>query len=312
MTRAAGTWRVGDATITRIDELTLKAFPFEALFPEGDPDTVARHGAELGPGSYDAANGLFVQSIHTWLVRTPHHVILIDTATGNDKPRPQAPPLDHLNEPYLARLAAAGVQPEEVDHVLLTHLHADHVGWNTRLDEGGRWVPTFPNATYLMSAGERAYNESLADGRTPEGRARPDPALGPAAREPSAGVYDDSVRPVIDRGIARFVPVDGSEVLDGLSFLPSPGHSIDHASIRLVSAGAEALFAGDVMHHPLQVAAPELNSCFCEFPEAALRSRAWALAYAADRDVTVFSTHFAESSAGRVRRAGERFAWQFL
>lgn len=311
MTQATNTYRLGDATITRIDELRLAAFKFDALYPDGELQALERHRERLEAGSFDAATGTFIQSIHSWLVRTPHHTILIDAATGNDKNRPEIPPLHRLNQPFLARLAAAGVTPEQVDYVLLTHVHADHVGWNTRLVYG-RWIPTFPNATYVFSGIEQAYGESLATGTEPTGAARPDPVLGPALRKPADRVYDDSVRPVIDAGLARLIPVDGDEVLDGISFIPTPGHSIDHASIRLVSGGEQALFAGDVMHHPLQVYEPSLNSCFCEFPEAALRSRAFVLEDAAERGATIFTTHFAQSSAGRISRTGERFIWKFV
>lgn len=309
MTREAKTYHVGDTAITRIDELSLAAFQFGTLYPGADPEALERQRARLEAGSFDSTTGTFIQSIHSWLVRTPRHTILIDTATGNDKIRPDIPPLHRLNEPYLARLAAAGVTPEEVDYVLLTHVHADHVGWNTRLVDG-RWVPTFPNATYIFSRAEQAYGESLANGAEPA--EAPNPALGPALRKPADRVYDDSVRPVIDAGLARLVAVDGSEVLDGISLIPTPGHSVDHASIRLVSRGEKALFAGDVMHHPLQVYEPSLNSCFCEFPEAALRSRNVVLEDAAESGATVFTTHFAQSSAGRITRSGTRFAWQFL
>ncbi|MCA1482095.1 MBL fold metallo-hydrolase, partial [Bradyrhizobium sp. IC4061] len=140
----------------------------------------------------------------------------------------------------------------------------------------------------------------------------PAPSLGPALRKPADHVYDDSVRPVIEAGLARLIAVDGSEAIEGISFVPTPGHSVDHASIRLVSRGEEALFAGDVMHHPLQVYEPSLNSCFCEFPEAALRSRAFVLEGAAERGSTIFTTHFAQSSVGRVSRTGGRFTWQFV
>lgn len=308
MTRKASTYQIGGATVTRIDELTLHAFTQDTLYPGSDPEVLERHRARFGPGSLDARTGILIQSIHTWLVRTPSNTILVDTATGNDKHRPNVPIFHHLQEPFLARLAEAGVQPADVDHVLLTHLHADHVGWNTRLDEE-RWLPAFPNARYVFSRREQAYNEALSSGTAIP---PPDAALGPMVRTPLPGVYDDSVRPVVEAGLADLIEVDGSEVLDGISFLRTPGHSIDHASIRLVSEGQEALFAGDVMHHPLQVHEPGLTSCFCEFPEASLASRLWALEQAAERGATVFTTHFAETSAGRVTRTGGRFDWQFV
>jgi glyoxylase-like metal-dependent hydrolase (beta-lactamase superfamily II) len=309
--RESRSFRIGDLQVSRIDELTLDAFQVDHLYPQVDPTVLQRHGHRLGPGSCSVEAGTCAVSIHTWLVRTPHHTILIDTSSGNDKPRPTIPVLDHLNEPYLQRLAAAGVRPEDVDYVLLTHLHSDHVGWNTRLADG-QWVPTFPRARYVMSGIERVYSQSHAEGKQPEGEGRPGPHLGPCTGgTPVSGVYDDSVRPVIDAGMAEFIKVDGSEFLDGISFLPTPGHSIDHASIRIVSRGEEALFAGDVMHHPLQVYEPGMNTCFCEFPEAAVRSRIWALNHAAERKALFFSTHFAESSAGYVSRTGDRFDWRF-
>ncbi len=311
MARPARTYRIGDVTVTRIDELTLDGSSQAALYLGSDPAALERHRDRFGPGSIQAGTGNLIQSIHSWLLRTPRHTILVDTATGNDKHRPDAPMLDQLHEPYLARLAAAGVRPEAVDYVLLTHLHADHVGWNTRRVDG-RWVPTFRNARHVFSNIEQAYNEALADGRTPDAEARPGPALGRMVRTPSPGVYDDSVRPVIEAGLADLIPIDGQEFLDGLSFLRTPGHSIDHASIRLVSQGQEALFVGDVMHHPLQVYEPDLTSRYCEFPQAGLGSRLWALEQAADRAATVFTSHFAETSAGRVTRAGGRFAWHFV
>lgn len=311
MKREARSYKIGDVHVSRIDEIVLDAFPLDHLCPQADLSVLQRHGHRLGSGCNSEA-GTLALSIHSWLVRTPQHTILIDTSTGNGKPRPTIPVLDRLNEPYLERLAAAGVRPEEIDYVLHTHLHSDHVGWNTRFSDG-QWVPTFPRARHVMSRIELDYTRSLAEGKEPEGEGRAGPHLGPCTGgTPVAGLYDDSLRPVVDAGMVDFIKVDGSEFLDGISFLPSPGHSIDHTSIRIVSRGEEALFAGDVMHHPLQVHEPGMNTCFCEFPEAAVRSRIWALNHAAERNALYFSMHFPESSAGYVSRAGDRFDWRFV
>lgn len=307
MTHEASTYQIGDAAVTRIDEVAHGAFTQATLYPGSDPAALERHRAKFGPGSFEPGTGSLIWSTHSWLVRTPRHTILIDTATGNDKHLPGVPELDQLHEPYLDRLADAGVQPADVDYVLLTHLHADHVGWNTQLNRG-RWVPTFSNARYVFSGVEKTYNEDLADGKTPDGDDR---ALGPMIRRPLPGIYDDSVRPVVEAGLADLIEINGQEFLDGLSFLRTPGHSIDHASIRLVSRGQEALFAGDIMHHPLQIYEPSLTSCFCEFPQASIASRLWALKWAVENGATVFTTHFAETSAGRVARTGDQFAWRF-
>lgn len=301
-------FRVGDAIITRIDEIPLAHRSPAELYPEIDPEAGDRHRGRLPAGALHPETGAIGLGIHSWLVRTPRHTILIDTATGNGKERPAVPVMHRLDVPYLQRLEAAGVRPEDVDHVLITHVHADHVGWNTRLVDG-RWVPTFAKARHHFSLVEQRYGDSLSDPAAAEFRL--DPALGAPRHPPLDGVYQDSVRPVIEAGLADLVSVDGGEVLDGISFHPAPGHSIDHAVIRLRSRGEEALFAGDVMHHPLQVYEPGWNTRYCEFPEPARASRRWLLEQAAESGALILPGHFPESSAGRITRRGDRFDWTF-
>ena len=132
------------------------------------------------------------------------------------------------------------------------------------------------------------------------------------AGRPTPRVYAERGRPGVEAGLADRVAIDGSEVIPGFAFLPTPGHSIDHASIRLRSDGAEALFSGDLFHHPLQVYAPHLTSVYCEFPETARRSRMAVLEDAAASGIPIFTTHFAETSVGRVRRESGGFAWSFV
>lgn len=293
--RDAHIYRVGGAEVARVQECTLENFTVEMLLPEWRaefqtaPDDI--RSAAIAP---DGEHVLL--SIHTWVVRDQGRTILIDTGAGNDKPRPYARYFDHLNSPYLERLATIGVVPEEVDYVLLTHLHVDHVGWNTRL-VAGSWTATFPNARYIFSRAEHSFFT--------------DPANHNERNRTSFEVQRDSVNPVIDAELAEMIDVDGSEVIPGFAFHPTPGHTANHASIVLSSNGQHALFSGDVLHHPLQVFHPDLISIFDADRDRTLESRNWALSFAADREALFFSSHFPSTSAGRVRRVARGFTWVF-
>lgn len=198
-----------------------------------------------------------------------------------------------LDMPYVARLAAAGVRPEDVDYVLLTYLHLDHVGWCTRIVDG-HWTPTFPNARYFLSRREQEHNAALLE------------RLGPDAPETQA--YADSV--VLILGQAEMIEPDSGEVLEGFTFHPTPGHSIDHRSIELTSGGERAFFTGDAIHHPIQAYVPEWSSVFSEDKPRGQKSRLWALEHAAQTGALVFSSHFPGTSAGRVTRRGHAFGWE--
>jgi glyoxylase-like metal-dependent hydrolase (beta-lactamase superfamily II) len=266
---STSTYVVGDARITRVSEHLIE-MPAEKLFPD--------HQAELAAAD---VQGNLALSIHTWIVRMPGRLIVIDTGIGNDRDRDGSPLFDHLHTEFEARLAAAGVDREAVDTVVMTHLHNDHVGWNTHR-EGGRWRPMFPNARYIFSA--RELHEWLHD---PKRRA----------------ILADSVQPILDAGLAApFDAAHPADLGDGLSQLATPGHTPDHASIVLTSAGHHALFGGDVMHSALQVEYPHWNSTFCEDRPRATLSRQRVLAWCVEHDALYFSTHFANTSAGRIAR----------
>lgn len=304
------TFLVGGARIIKVPELALDAVDATQLFPDDDLAGLSSDARHWGKRSYDFERGLLRQSIHAWVVQTPAHTVLVDTATGNDKLRPTAPLFHRLTEPFLERLQAVGVSPEAVDFVLLTHLHADHVGWNTRL-QGERWVPTFPNARYVFSEREYSYNLALSRERESVTSILRQAGIGTPHHEPFEGVFDDSVLPIVEAGLDQRIEIDNT-VIEGFRFHATPGHSIDHASISLTSRGETALFWGDVMHHPLQFHRPDTNSVYCEFPKAAQQSRRKAMQLAAELDALVFTTHFGDSSAGKVSRHTHGFDWHFV
>lgn len=289
------THRIGSALVTRIPELLLQNFKTTDLIPDWKPGVADQHAGWMVPDCLNDVHTHVVVSTHAWLVQTSQHTIIVDTAVGNAKSRTM-PAFDHLQEPWLERLAAAGVAPEAVDFVLLTHLHTDHVGWNTRLLDG-HWSPTFPNARYILPQAEQDRLLALTQ------------AQGPGT--PKTAFYADSVLPVIEAGQASFVAPDGGEPVAGFTFHPTPGHSAGHMSISLISDGEQGFFSGDVMHHPIQVYRPDWSSVFSEAPERGRASREWALNHAANTGTLVFSSHFPGSSAGRVRRTAEGFAWTF-
>jgi glyoxylase-like metal-dependent hydrolase (beta-lactamase superfamily II) len=283
--------RVGEATVTKVTEqiFNLKT---GVLFSDFQPSVLDEHRAWLAGDHIDPVEENFILSIHTWVVRHEGRTILVDTASGNHKNRPFSAIFHQLNTPYLERLEAAGVRPDEVDLVLLTHLHVDHVGWNTRLD-ADRWVPTFPNARYVLPTVEREY-------------------FGTPAGEKRLMVFEDSVLPVIEAGLVDEIAAQGGEYLPGIVFHPTPGHSVGHMSIEVKSAGERALFTGDVWHHPVQVYQPGWSSVFCADRERANASRRWVLERASETGAKIFTPHFAGSSAGTVQATAGGFGWTFM
>jgi glyoxylase-like metal-dependent hydrolase (beta-lactamase superfamily II) len=289
-------YRIGDITIVKIPEQLLRHVAPSFLYPTAAPSEFEDVAAFLGAADLEQSGTEIPLSIHTWLVRTPDHVILVDTGSGNDKQRPLNPTFHQQSIDYIERLQAAGISPEDVDYVFNTHLHVDHAGWNT-VWRDGKWVPTFPNARYVFPLAEEQYYSS--------------PASHNEANIPSRGVYEDSVLPVIEAGLVERIAPEGGTFLDIFEFLPTTGHSIGHMSIKMSSNGETAIFAGDVMHHPAQVLRPEWNTVFCEFPDDARTARRRVLEYVADNNVLYFATHFPGSSAGRVQRKGKGFQWNY-
>lgn len=282
---------IGDIEVLRIEESHGLGFAPNVLLPDWTREAVAPHLPWLAPHYYDPTEDKLVSSIHSWVLRTRHHTILIDTCVGNHKHRPDWPRFHMLDRPYMQNLAAAGLKPEDIDYVLCTHLHVDHVGWNTRL-ENGRWVPTFPNAKYVFSKTDRDYF---------------DPRHGESGQK-TASIFNDSVLPILEA--KQDMVVEGTIQLgDGLTIEPAPGHSPGHVLITLTAGGSEVLFIGDIMHNPIQIAYPAWSSAFCFDPDQARRTRARVLERSATRQSLLCPGHFGGPHVGRVAEAGGRFTY---
>jgi glyoxylase-like metal-dependent hydrolase (beta-lactamase superfamily II) len=285
-------WHIGDTEVRRVEESVRTSFSPEVLFPAFTREALAEHAAWLAPEFFDVAEDKFRTSVHTFVVRTRRHTILIDTCGGNHKHRPYLPRFHEAAHPWLERLKEAGVTPEEVDFVMCTHLHLDHVGWNTRKVDG-RWLPTFPNAKYL-------FHRKELDRWNP---GHPSYTSSPL----NAYVWEDSVAPVIAAGQAVAID-DGYTLDDVLTVEPAPGHTLGHVRIRLRDSGAEAIFSGDLMHVPLQVYYPHWHTCLDDAPEAGVTSRIALLETCVETNALLLPTHFAAPHCCRIAQGPKGFA----
>jgi glyoxylase-like metal-dependent hydrolase (beta-lactamase superfamily II) len=283
------TIRLGDVTIDRIVEFAQSSTPTTAMLKDATEADIARHRSWLGPHLLDPSNGEMRSHIQTYIIRTPHLTVLVDTGVGNGKERSGRPAWHQHQGTFLDDLAAIGVTPADIDLVFCTHLHVDHVGWNTRFIEG-RWVPTFPNARYVFAGDEwdfwRAQHASDAPGNACIG---------------------DSVWPVVEAGQVQLV--DSAYVVnDWLRFEPSPGHTPGHVCLRLQTATGEVVFSGDLMHRPVQVAEPQWSSIFCTDPLQSSATRKAFMEQHADSGRLILAAHFPEP--GRIVRGGNSFRFE--
>jgi glyoxylase-like metal-dependent hydrolase (beta-lactamase superfamily II) len=277
-------WQVGDVTVTSILEFE-GPLPAAGLLVGATDEAVAPYDWLRGWAVDE--NGGVVLRVHALVVETAGRRIVVDTCVGNDKPR-AIPLMDKMQTTFLADLRAAGFAPETVDTVVCTHLHVDHVGWNTMLVDGA-WVPTFPNARYLMVREEVDHWRDAVD--------------------PAGDVFGDSVKPILDAGLADLVE-PWHHVAPGVVLEPTPGHTPGHVSVCIRSGDDEAWISGDVMHHPVQCARPEWAAIFDDDPAAAEKTRRALLSRWADDGVLVIGTHFAAPCAGRIVREGDAYAFR--
>jgi glyoxylase-like metal-dependent hydrolase (beta-lactamase superfamily II) len=282
---------VGDVTVARVEETHGPIMPADQFFPDMPEQAWKEHREELVP-DHLAADGVMVHAaMQTWVLRSGGRTIVIDTGIGNDKSRPAVEAWDHLALDYLGNLARAGVRPEDVDLVVNTHLHSDHIGWNTRLVDGA-WVPTFPNATYLLPKIDVDYWNPANN---------PDIAGGV-----NENAFEDSVAPVLAAGQAELWEA-GHAIDAGLRLEAAPGHTPGAGVVKLESRGERALFAGDILHTPLQITHPDHNSCFDLDPAQSRATRLRLLGWAADNAALVLPAHFAGRTALEVADTGSGF-----
>ena len=274
-------WTIGDVTVSAVLELEV-AVPAGMMLPASTPAELEQIG---WAAPFRTESGDLRLAIQALLVRTPDRKIVVDTCMGNDKTRSSA--AGHmLSTDLLQRLEAEGFGRQDVDTVLCTHLHIDHVGWNTML-EAGRWVPTFPQARYLMARTEFEHWRGRDEGD-------------------SATIFADSVQPVFDAGLVDLVEPD-YRICPEVRLTPTPGHTPGHVSVAIESRGARALITGDFLHSPVQMARPDWGA-FVDFDQAASEAtRRRVLAEVAGEPVLVIGTHFPAPTAGRVVREGDAF-----
>ena len=282
--------RFGDVEVARIEEMIWTVSP--RYLYAGLPNEAFEPYRDWLTPHFSTEDFKWRLSIHTFVVRTRHHTILVDTCVGNDRQR-SVPAWNHMRTDYPERLAAAGVAPEEVDFVFCTHMHVDHVGWNTRLDNG-RFVPTFPNARYLFHRTEWEHWRQTEE-------------------EIQAEVVKDSLLPIVDAGLAEMVESD-HVIEDGVRLCLTPGHTPGHCSVLIGAGdagrraggdgdgdgGADAVITGDLIHHPFLIAEPHWESRVCWDPKMAARTRKEFVERYADTDTVVLGTHFAPPTAVRI------------
>jgi glyoxylase-like metal-dependent hydrolase (beta-lactamase superfamily II) len=298
----AGT-TIGRTVIQRVVELDRWVFPPSALFP-AMPESLVEAGKHwLDARFIDPSSNELILAVQSFVLRAGGRTILVDSCNGNHKERPELPPHHRLNTDYLARLARAGVDPPDVDLVMCTHLHPDHVGWNTRLVDG-RWVPTFPNARYLMTKRDFADLEALVARRPQDG-----------IEADLARTYQDSILPVVASEQVQLVDDDHRierELDHGIWLESAPGHTHGHVVVHIHDGGAHAVITGDVIHHPLQLAALEITQAGDADPPRAAHTRRTLIERYADTASLLLPCHFATPTIGRVVRTGDRFDFTFL
>jgi glyoxylase-like metal-dependent hydrolase (beta-lactamase superfamily II) len=292
------TQTIGNFTVDLVAEIAHLPQDAGWLLPNTTPDMIARYASLLGPDLI--RDGMLMMSYHSFVIRTPNRTILVDTCNGNHKKRTSADFNMLASDTYLKNLAAIGLKPEDIDVVLCTHLHADHVGWNTQLIDG-RWVPTFPNAKYVMSRNEFDFYVELQ---------KQDPS-----KRVNHGAFDDSVLPVVEVGMAELVSDDHSletYLDDNIWLSPTPGHTPHHVCVHARSKGSEGVIGGDAIHHPIQFYERQLYCVGDRDPDMARKTRDKLIDEMCDSGKLLLPCHFPAPTAGWIHSTPEGPRFKFV
>lgn len=285
---------LGDFSLSRVVESDDPHLLAREVFPDWDTEAIQPHLDWLAPRHFLPDGEILAITIQSFLIKTPHHTILVDACGGNDKIRAR-PHFDQKRLPWIETLATAGAAPENIDFVLCTHMHVDHVGWNTKL-ENGRWVPTFPNARYIFARREYEHWRELA---AETGLPR------------TGNYFEDSVLPIVEAGRAILVDTDHG-IEDGVWLDPLPGHSPGAVGLHLRSGGQDAILCGDMMHHMIQCHFPDWSTNFCTDQAEARITRRRFLENYADTDTLVYPSHFPAPTGGRVESTSGAFRFRYI
>lgn len=272
-------WTVGKVEITQIAEMEENEI-FSSFIPEAKREAIKKINW-LRPNFADE-RGELKSLVQSFLIKSSGKNILIDTCNGNGKSRPNVPQWGNLQTDYMQKFSKIGVNPEEIGYVACTHLHFDHVGWNTK-KEGEKWRPTFLNAKYLFSKQEYDYWI-----KKPEKEMIDD-----------FNGIDDSITPIVEAGLAQLID-DNYQLDKNIKFFPTPGHTPHHISVEIESDGKKAIITGDVMHHPCQIAKPNWITGADTFPKQTVATRKKFLERVKDKDILIIGTHFANPVAGKI------------
>ena len=289
-------WTIGNVKISQVvEQLIPEGLP--GLLPDATPEALLAI-PWLYP-EFITAKGDPSFSLHAFILDTPTKRIMVDTCIGNEKDLKISPIWDQMQTDFLQKMIAAGFPPESIDVVVCTHLHLDHVGWNTTKVDG-YWQPTFPNARYLFGRLEYEFMRATHSNQD----------AGEAWRECNAAVERESVQPVIDAGLADMVEVD-HQITDEVALMPTAGHTPGHVSIVIRSDGGMAVITGDCVHHPCQLAKPDWGTTVDDDPDMSRKTRWKLFGDAAESGFLVLGTHWTGAGGGQVVRDGDAFRLEF-